>query len=96
MTPSSPIQEWADLCSGLALLYIGPDGQPSEYTKRVYLAIETEDEEELDHVGAILLTLLGPRHRNEPWMYDKWSALSHDFHANRCKWCRSKTPKELP
>ena len=69
---------WNDLCSGLALLYLGPDGAPDEYTDRLMLAMEVQNVEEMEHVSALLIVKLNVRGELERWMAEEWERLTKE------------------
>ena len=67
--------ELRDLCSGLALLDLGPEGRVSESTIRIRLALEGNDERKAIHQAGILLAILLARGNAKKWMLDKWEEL---------------------
>jgi hypothetical protein len=54
--------EQLDACAAIALLYTGPD--PDRYTHRLLVAMENSDIDEMEHVAALMVTLLYGR--NDP------------------------------
>jgi hypothetical protein len=50
--------EQLDACDGIALLYMGSDRVPDEYTQRLRAAMEDFDVDEMEHVAALMVTLL--------------------------------------
>lgn len=66
----------ADLLSGLSLLYMGPELVGDEYTERAEASVRWRDEEEAEHISAVLIVmLLGKGVKVEQWMTERWSKL---------------------
>ena len=79
-----------DLASGVSLLYMGPDGSGDAFglADRMIRAMESSQHEEVIHVAALMLPQLMLRLIHEPWMSERWAALSREYHTSFCEDCR--------
>ena len=80
----SHYDKWVDFSSGLALLYMGPGGQPDQYTTRIMAAHVAHDLEEFDHVTAVMLALMRYRGQDVQELSAEWGRLDREYHATHC------------
>lgn len=65
-----------DLCCGLALIYLGPDGESDPYTDRLFIALKENNAEEMEHITALLISMLYGRGQSPPqFALDTWAQL---------------------
>lgn len=75
--PVAPTNMGVDeFVSGLALLYMGPDGKPDPYVHRLMAAMKAGDFDELEHVSALMIVLLHGRGVELPdWVTPTWLSI---------------------
>ena len=85
----SHIRKWQDLCAGIALLYMGPTGTADEYIHRIRDAMESENLDSMNHVSALLLSMMRGRGENVDQIQEWWTTLDKDYHAHFCADCKA-------
>jgi hypothetical protein len=66
-----------DFCSGVSLLYMGPDGEADKYIQRMRTALATDDADEAEHVSALMLLRLNCRNYPIRELSERWTREFH-------------------